>query len=169
MNAGGSGQVNRSNDAAGDDNPSSSPDGATIAFVRTRDGNSEIYVMNADGSGQTNITNSSGADSDPDWGLGAGPSGGACGSTTLQLNRATVFKFQDDGTRSSWTGQGELIVPTGKGELSVGGKVSIADSKLAGLGIATSGINTSTSATACFSSGLRARSRLRQTSAATSA
>ena len=51
-----------------------------------------------------------------------------------------LFKFQDNG-ESSWTGQGELILPTDKGELSVGGKVSIADSKLAGLGIATSGIN----------------------------
>ncbi|MCS6911220.1 MAG: hypothetical protein NZM11_11750, partial [Anaerolineales bacterium] len=28
-----------------------------IAFVSTRDGNSEIYVMNADGSGQRNLTN----------------------------------------------------------------------------------------------------------------
>jgi Tol biopolymer transport system component/CubicO group peptidase (beta-lactamase class C family) len=36
--------------------PRWSPDGRMIAFVTSRDGNSEIYVMNADGSGQRNMT-----------------------------------------------------------------------------------------------------------------
>ena len=39
--------------------------GGKIAFVSTRDGNEEIYVMNADGSNQTNITNNPATDYDP--------------------------------------------------------------------------------------------------------
>ncbi len=38
-----------------------------IAFVSTRDGNHEIYVMNADGSGQTRLTTDSGRDGNPAW------------------------------------------------------------------------------------------------------
>jgi Tol biopolymer transport system component len=38
--------------------PAWSPDGRSIAFRSTRDGNPEIYVMNADGSGQRNLTRS---------------------------------------------------------------------------------------------------------------
>ena len=39
-----------------------------IAFVRTRDGNAEIYVINADGSGQVNLTNNLAFDGDqPAW------------------------------------------------------------------------------------------------------
>ena len=38
-----------------------------IAFVSTRDGNSEIYLMNADGSRQTNLTNNPSDDRAPVW------------------------------------------------------------------------------------------------------
>jgi dipeptidyl aminopeptidase/acylaminoacyl peptidase len=38
-----------------------------IAFVSTRDGNAEIYVMNADGSGLQNLTNDPGMDYWPAW------------------------------------------------------------------------------------------------------
>jgi Tol biopolymer transport system component len=38
-----------------------------IAFVSTRDGNDEIYVMEADGSGQTNLTNGPWNDFTPCW------------------------------------------------------------------------------------------------------
>jgi Tol biopolymer transport system component len=40
-----------------------------IAFVSSRDGNDEIYVMNADGSGQTRLTTTANnvADRDPSW------------------------------------------------------------------------------------------------------
>lgn len=38
-----------------------------IAFMSSRDGNSEIYTMNADGSTQTNISNNAAADVYPAW------------------------------------------------------------------------------------------------------
>ncbi|MFZ3085436.1 MAG: hypothetical protein WA097_02185, partial [Candidatus Hydromicrobium sp.] len=52
MNADGSGQVNLTNNPAGDSTPSFSPDGSKIAFESARDGNFEIYTMNVDGSEQ---------------------------------------------------------------------------------------------------------------------
>jgi Tol biopolymer transport system component len=39
----------------------------TIAFVSTRDGNTEIYAMNPDGSNQTRLTNNSARDGRPVW------------------------------------------------------------------------------------------------------
>lgn len=47
--------------------PAWSPDGARLAFMATRDGNDEIYVMNADGSGQTNLTHHAASDAFPAW------------------------------------------------------------------------------------------------------
>jgi hypothetical protein len=47
--------------------PSWSPDGSRIAFVSTRDGNPEIYVMNADGSGQRRLTSNTVYDGQPAW------------------------------------------------------------------------------------------------------
>lgn len=45
--------------------PAVSPDGSRIAFVSTRDGNAELYVMNADGSEWKRITNDPGNDGSP--------------------------------------------------------------------------------------------------------
>jgi Tol biopolymer transport system component len=50
--------VRLTDDPAKDTQPVWSPDGARIAFVSERDGNTEIYVMDADGRNQTNITKS---------------------------------------------------------------------------------------------------------------
>lgn len=44
-----------------------SPDGTRIAFVASRDGNCEIYLMNADGSNQVNLTNSDSDELYPSW------------------------------------------------------------------------------------------------------
>ena len=41
--------------------------GSKIAFVSTRDGNPEIYVMNADGSAETRLTNNEDSDGAPTW------------------------------------------------------------------------------------------------------
>jgi Tol biopolymer transport system component len=48
-----------------DSQPAFSPDGASIAFTSTRDGNAEIYVMAADGSGVTRLTDDPVGDFDP--------------------------------------------------------------------------------------------------------
>ena len=47
--------------------PSWSPDGRRLAFVSTRDGNAEIYVMNVDGSDQVRLTRNPGNDTEPAW------------------------------------------------------------------------------------------------------
>ena len=52
-----------------------------------------------------------------------------------------LFKYEERDGVSLWAGQGELILPTGTGSLAVGGKVTIANSKLAGVGVSASGIN----------------------------
>jgi Tol biopolymer transport system component len=81
MNLDGSDQTNLT-DGPGEsgDDPTWSPDGASIAFADDRDAddqnpfNYEIYVMNADGSGQTRRTNNTALDWEPDW----GPVVGSC-------------------------------------------------------------------------------------------
>jgi hypothetical protein len=47
--------------------PSWSPNAGKIAFVSSRDGNQEIYVMNADGTGQTRLTDNVSFDGSPRW------------------------------------------------------------------------------------------------------
>ena len=47
--------------------PRVSPDGKRIAFVSTRDGNYDVYVMNLDGSGVLRITHSDERDDYPAW------------------------------------------------------------------------------------------------------
>lgn len=51
-----------------DIHPGWSPNGRKIAFMSTRDGDEEIFVMDADGANQTQLTFNAGAsDRNPDW------------------------------------------------------------------------------------------------------
>ena len=47
--------------------PSWSPNAQKIAFVSSRDGNQEIYVMNADGTAQTRLTDNTSFEGSPRW------------------------------------------------------------------------------------------------------
>src|SRR5438128_1111552 len=67
MRPDGSGRTNLTSSPGRDSSPAWSADGARLAFVSERDGNSEIYVMNADGSGQTRLTNNAAEDLNPAW------------------------------------------------------------------------------------------------------
>lgn len=68
MRPDGSGVVNLTASADGHDfNARWSPDGRRLAFMSSRDGNFEIYVMNSDGSDQRRLTDQGENDHDPSW------------------------------------------------------------------------------------------------------
>ena len=67
MDADGGNQQKLTKNRIIDWSPSWSPDGERIAFVSTRDENSEIYVMDADGGNEQNLTNHPGSDFGPAW------------------------------------------------------------------------------------------------------
>ncbi len=68
MNADGTNILKLTTSTALDQMPAWSPDGSKIAFMSTRTGNPEVFVMNANGTNQINITNNSPtADARPSW------------------------------------------------------------------------------------------------------
>ena len=73
--------------------PDWSPDGTKIAFVSTRDGNNEIYVMNADGSNPTNLTNHSASDLFPIW----SPDGTKIAFVSGRDGNAEIYVIDADG------------------------------------------------------------------------
>ena len=94
MNANGTGQLNRTNNPAGDTNPAWSPDGQQIAFTSNRDGNDEIYVMNADGTGQLNRTNNPAGDIQPAW----SPDGQQIAFESNRDGNEEIYVMNADGT-----------------------------------------------------------------------
>ena len=56
MNADGTGLTQLTHNSDNNFAPAWSPDGRRLAFLSSRDGDFEIYVMNADGTNQTQLT-----------------------------------------------------------------------------------------------------------------
>jgi Tol biopolymer transport system component len=65
-----------------------------IAFVSSRDGNSEIYSMNVDGTNQTRLTNSTSYDSNPVW----SPDGSKIAFVSDRTGNSEIFVMNADGS-----------------------------------------------------------------------
>ena len=74
--------------------PSVSPDGTQIAFVSSRDGDPEIYVMKADGTDVRRLTFFHKEDWAPQW----SPDGRFIAFLSSRENRARVFVMRPDGS-----------------------------------------------------------------------
>ena len=73
--------------------PVFSPDGTRVAFVSSRDGNSEIYVMNRDGSDLRRLTNNPAIDSTPTW----SPTGTQIAFTSERTGSPQIYVIGADG------------------------------------------------------------------------
>ena len=82
------------------------PDSYKIAFLSTRTGNMDIYVMNADGTGQLRLTTSPSDEANPVW----SPSGTKIAFYSNQDGNTDVYVMNADGTGQTRLTQG--IVPS---------------------------------------------------------
>lgn len=102
MNADGSGQRRLSPPRVTDSDPTWSPDGRTLAFVRSGLGDlsndlglaDDIWLMNADGSGSRRLTRGRTLDRDPDW----APDGRRIAYVEVTPNNLRVFVINTNGT-----------------------------------------------------------------------
>ena len=69
--------------------PRMSPDGKRIAFVSTRDGNYELYVVDVDGTNLIRITHNAERDDFPDW----HPEGKHLVSVSERAGRKDLYLF----------------------------------------------------------------------------
>ena len=67
MTADGRGEDQITHNATSDTQPTWSPDGSTIAFVGTRQQNTDVYLMNPDGSNERHLTSRPAVDQGPNW------------------------------------------------------------------------------------------------------
>jgi TolB protein len=98
MNADGSGPkqlVAPANRPSQDEHPAWSPDGKTIAFTTTRDGNQEICLCDANGSNLRRITTSPGPDSHPTW----SPDGQRIAFCSVRFGNMEICAMNADGSQ----------------------------------------------------------------------
>ena len=88
------GEVQLTHHMASDLAPVWSPNGASVAFVTSRDGDSEIYVMDADGSNQANLTGNAADDQAPAW----SPDGSLIAFESLRDGARDIYVMNADGT-----------------------------------------------------------------------
>jgi TolB protein len=72
-------------------------DGTKIAFISTRDGNAEIYVMDANGSNQTRLTNNLNQDSQPSF----SPDGTKITFTSFRDGNFEIYVMDADGSNQT--------------------------------------------------------------------
>jgi len=81
-------------DHAYDEQPTWAGDSARIAFISSRDGNWEIYVMNADGTDQHNLTNHPADDWEPAW----SPDGTQIAFVSVRDGNHEIYVMDADGS-----------------------------------------------------------------------
>jgi TolB protein len=74
--------------------PAWSPDGGKLAFMSSRDGNPEIYIINRDGSGLRRLTTHPNADVTPTW----SPTGTQIAFTSDRTGQPQIWIVNVDGT-----------------------------------------------------------------------
>jgi Tol biopolymer transport system component len=118
MNFDGSGLQQITENKAMDTSPNWSPDGKSIVFQSTRDGNREIFIVDRGDSNQINLTNHSADDQTPTW----SPDGSMIAFTSdrdgneeiylMNADGSEVSRLTDDPGRSKrpvWSVDGKLI------------------------------------------------------------
>jgi hypothetical protein len=104
-------------DSANEGEPAPSPDGHEIAFVSTRDGNREIYVMRSDGKNQRRLTRNGADDEWPDWSRGGqivfqSDRGGDFDLYVIRADRAGVRRLthlRGDERTPAWSPDGSRV------------------------------------------------------------
>jgi TolB protein len=94
VNADGTGQTALTSNTVDDEEPSVSPDGTKIAFVRYTGGSGEIFTMNVDGTNPTRLTNTNVDEIDVSW----SPDGSKLYFARVGTQDAEIYSMNADGS-----------------------------------------------------------------------